>query len=274
MKTLILPVAGAVALLALMRARDARADQREWAALKSLQPANPQFFERSMVAELPDPARRYFEFAIAPGTPLLTVAELAMRGRFSLGNKAAPNYQSMEARQILAAPRGFVWQMRTRSGLPISGSDAASWTRFRIFRFIPVARRGGNIDHTRSAFGRSVAEAVFWSPASVLPSSDVHWEALDVSTARVTITHGRLVQAVDLTVAVDGCPTQVVFQRWSDANPGKTYQLQPFGGFLSDFRQVQGFRVPFHVEAGNMFGSNDYFPFYIVDLAEMQFPVA
>lgn len=274
MKKWILPVAGAVALLALLRIRDVRADRRQWAALRSMQPANPQIFERSMVAELPDPARRYFEFSIAPGTSLLTVAELAMSGSFSLGNKAAPNYQSIEARQILAAPSGFVWQMRTRSGPPISGSDAAGWTRFRIFGFIPVARRGGNVDHARSAFGRSAAEAVFWTPAAVLPGSGIHWEAVDDSTARVTVTHGGLVQAVDLTVAGDGSPTQVMFLRWSDANPDKAYQLQPFGGFLSDFRQVQGFRVPFHVEAGNMFGTNDYFPFYIVDLAELQFPEA
>ena len=273
MKKWFLAVAGPVAL-ALLRGHDARADRRQWAALKEWQPATPQRFEPSMVAGLPDPARRYFAYAIAPGTPLLTVAELAMRGRFSLGDKAAPTYQSMTARQILAAPSGFVWQMRTRSGLPISGSDAAGWTRFRIFGVIPVARRGGNIDHARSAFGRCVAEAIFWTPAAMLPGPHVRWEAVNESTARVTVTHGELVQAVDLTVAADGCPTQVVFQRWSDANPGKTYQLQPFGGLLSDFRQVQGFRVPFHVEAGNMFGSSDYFPFYIIDLTELQFPAA
>lgn len=30
---------------------------------------------------------------------------------------------------------------------------------------------------------------------------------------------------------------------------------------LSDFRDVQGFRVPFKVVAGNMFGTDKYFPF-------------
>jgi hypothetical protein len=274
MKAWVRLVTGVVAALALLRIRDARADRSEWAALRSLQPANPQRFAHSVVEELPAPARRYFTFAIAPDTPLLTVAELTMSGRFSLGTKASPNYQAMVARQILAVPSGFVWQMRTRTGLPISGSDAAGWTRFRIAGVIPVARRGGNADHARSAFGRSVAEAVFWTPAAMLPEPGIRWEAVDDSTARVTVTHGKLVQAVDVTVAGDGCPTRVVFQRWSDANPAKTYQLQPFGGLPSDFRQVQGFRVPFHVEAGNMFGSPDYFPFYIADLTGIQFPVA
>ncbi|MCA9876579.1 MAG: hypothetical protein KC442_02315, partial [Thermomicrobiales bacterium] len=185
MKWLLSLTSAAAAFLALARVRDARADRRQWAALRSLQPADPPRFDRSLVAGLPDPARRYFEFAIAPGTPLLTVAELTMKGLFSLGDRAAPRYQAMEARQILAAPSGFVWQMRTRSGLPISGSDAASWTRFRILGLIPVARRGGDADHARSAFGRGVAEAVFWTPASVLPGPGVRWEAVDNATARV-----------------------------------------------------------------------------------------
>lgn len=265
--------AGVTAAFALLRIRDACADQSEWAALRSLQPANPQRFQLSMVAELPAPARRYFEFVIAPGSPLLTVAELTMSGQFSLGKRASPHYQAMEACQILAVPRGFVWQMRTRTGLPISGSDAAGWTRFRLAGIVPVARRGGNADHARSAFGRSVAEAVLWTPAAVLPGPGVRWEAVDDFTARVTVAHMGLEQAVDVTVTGDGRPTQVVFQRWSDANPKKAYQLQPFGGLPSDFRQVQGFRVPWHVEAGNMFGAQEYFPFYIADLTGMQFPV-
>lgn len=270
-KWLLSLASAAVALLALLRGLDARADRRQWVALRALQPAEPPRFDPRAVAGLPDPARRFFAFAIAPGTPLLTVAEFTMSGQFSLGSKAAPNYQAVEAREILAAPSGFVWRMRTRSGLPLSGTDTASWTRFRILGLIPVARRGGDIDHARSAFGRGVAEAVFWTPAAVLPGPGIRWEAVSDTTARVTITHGELEQAVELTVAEDGRPTQVVFPRWSDANPDQTYRLQPFGGLLSDFRQVQGFRIPHHVEAGNMFGADDYFPFYIVDLTEARF---
>ena len=44
----------------------------------------------------------------------------------------------------------------TRAGMPVSGSDSASWTRFRIFGIVPVGRLGGDPDHTRSAFGRYV----------------------------------------------------------------------------------------------------------------------
>ena len=150
----------ALALL-LLRSLDRRADRAEWERLKALQPQEPENFAPAMVADLPEPARRYFDYTIRPGTPLLPVAEIDMVGRFSLGTKDDPRYQPMEARQILAAPEGFVWSMRTRGGMPVSGSDSASWTRFRIFGLIPVARLGRDPDHARSAFGRYVAEAAF-----------------------------------------------------------------------------------------------------------------
>jgi hypothetical protein len=258
--------------LATLAFLDRRADRAEWRRLAALQPDDPGVFSAEMVAGLPEPARRYFGYTIRPGAPLLPVAEIDMRGQFSLGTKDAPNYQPMEARQILAVPEGFVWAMRTRGGMPISGSDSGHWTRFRIFGLIPVGRLGGDPDHTRSAFGRYVAEATIWAPAALLPGPGVRWSALDADTARVTITHGALEQAVDVTVDADGRPVEVSFQRWSDANPDKVHRLQPFGAVMSDFREVGGYRLPFRVKAGNMFGTDDYFPFFRADVTDIRFP--
>lgn len=162
--------------------------------------------------------------------------------------------------------------MRTRGGLPISGSDSGLWTRFRVLGLIPVGRLGGNHDHARSAYGRYVAESVFWAPAALLPRPGVFWTELDDHSARVTVTRGSLSQEVDVTVDGEGRPLEVAFQRWTDANPDKVHRLQPFGGYLSDFREVEGYRLPFRVEAGNMFGTPDYFPFFIADVTAIRFP--
>jgi hypothetical protein len=267
-------LAGLVSALALLVVFDRRADRAEWTRLAALQPVDPVRFDPAMVDDLPEPARRYFTFAIRPGTRLLPVTEIDMTGRFSLGTKDDPAYRPMEARQILAVPEGFVWAMRTRAGIPVSGSDSAFWTRFRIFGLIPVGRLGGDPDHTRSAFGRYAGEAVIWAPAALLPGPGISWEAVDVNTARVTLRHGALRQAVDVTVDDAGRPGVVSFQRWSNANPEKRHRLQPFGATMSDFRDVAGYRLPFHVEAGNMFGTGDYFPFFIADVTGIRFPRA
>jgi hypothetical protein len=43
---------------------------------------------------------------------------------------------------------------------------------------------------------------------------------------------------------------------------------------MSDFREVNGYRLPFHVEAGNMFGTEDYFPFFVANVSDVSFPNA
>ena len=257
-------------LLAL-RLWDVRAERMEWARLATLQPATPSLFDPGMVADLPEPARRFFNFTITPGTPLLTVAEIDMAGQFSLGSRESPNYQRMNAKQILAAPWGFVWKLHLQGAVPVSGSDSSRWTRFRVLGFFPVARMGGDSDHARAAYGRYIAEALFWTPAALLPSPGVIWVKIDENTARVTVSHMGLSQAVDVKVDAHGRPIEVHFMRWSDANPGKKYHLQPFGGKLSDYREVQGFRLPFNVEAGNMFGTDDSFVFFKAEVVSIRF---
>jgi hypothetical protein len=166
---------------------------------------------------------------IQPRVPLFSLAEIDMTGQFCLGTKDDLHYQPMEARQILAAPEGFVWAMRTRGGMPVSGSDTGSWTRFRIFEVIPVGRLGGDPNHTRSAFGRYAAEAVIWALAALLPRPGITWDALGEDSARVTIRDGDLEQAVAVTVDAEGRPYEVTFQRWSNSNLDQVHRLQPFG---------------------------------------------
>ncbi|WP_298918235.1 DUF6544 family protein [uncultured Algimonas sp.] len=272
---LVASIVAACVVLALWRQSDHRSDQAEMDRLIRMQPDAPLRFNRRMVADLPDAARRYLTFAIAEGTPLHTVAEIDMTGRFSLGRKDRPNYLSMTAKQVLAPPHGFVWAMSGGSGvMRVSGSDSGGWTRFWLAGLAPVARFGGSSDHARSAFGRYAAEAVFWAPAALLPSDHVTWDAVDDSTARFTMSYGGLVQSADVTVDSNGRPIQVMLQRWSNANPQGVFRWQPFGGYLSEFETFDGFTIPTHVEAGNAFGTDDYFPFFIADVTAFRLPHA
>ncbi|MEZ5730558.1 MAG: DUF6544 family protein, partial [Burkholderiaceae bacterium] len=127
--------AGAAGLM-LLRHRDLRDDARTWAQLASIVQDSAAVFDANMVAGLPEPARRYFEFTIRPGTRLRTAVELRMNGVFALGDKANPKEQALRAHQLLVPPAGFVWQARMGDGaVRIVGSDgqlgARSWTRFR-----------------------------------------------------------------------------------------------------------------------------------------------
>ena len=187
-------------------ALDDRDAERAADELGTLAARSPDRFDVAMVRDLPEPARRFFAFAIEPGTPLTSVVEITMRGQLSLSSKADPKYQEMSARQLLAAPHGFVWRVEVgRAPMRVSGSDGMtgdrSWTRFWLLRCIPLVRVGGDVDHLRSSFARMVAEAAFWSPAFLLPRPGVAWSAVDSDTARVTVANRSLTQTLDIRVA-------------------------------------------------------------------------
>jgi hypothetical protein len=232
------------------RSADEKAIRRAWSQLSSSASRPAGNFDPVTVAHLPEPARRYFQFTIQSGARLGTVVEISMQGELSLGTRQDPKFKPMRAEQLLAAPQGLLWRVQTRIGaLPVSGSDGMidgdSWTRFWLLGVVPVVRAGGNTDHLRSSFGRVIAEAAFWAPASLLPQPGVTWSAVDADTARATVTHAGLSQEVDIRVDANG-----------------VFRVQPFGGELSEFRTIDGFRLPFRVDGGNFFGTPDYFPFY------------
>ena len=254
---------------------DLRRAARVWQALRRTGDESGLTFDAAMVAGLPEPARRYFLFTIKPGTAVSRIAEIRMRGEIGLGSREQPNFMPMRAHQIIAVPDGLVWNLRAgRGAMHFGGSDGIcgrqSWTRFWLLGTLPVVRAGGDIDHLRSAFGRVVAEAVFFAPAALLPRRGISWEAVNDHMARVTVVHNDMTQSVDIRVADDGRPSMVVLSRWSNANPERSYRLQPFGGYLSEFREFDGYTLPTRIEGGNFIGTEAYFPFYKAEISDVK----
>ena len=106
---------------------------------------------------------------------------------------------------------------------------------------------------------------------ALLPQNGVTWAAADGNTARATVTCCGLTRTVDIRVDAEGRPIWVLIPRWTDANAGKAFHAQPFGGFLSELHEFQGFMLPTRVEAGNFFGTRDYFPFYKAGVRAIRF---
>ena len=108
-----------------------------------------------------------------------------------------------------------------------------------------------------------------------LAGSEVFFEGL-LEVVNRTDIHQMLgkMGAAQVVVAGDGRPLQVSFDRWTNANAEKVHRLQPFGGYLSEFREFEGFILPTRVEAGNFFAADDYFPFFIAEVTNVEFPQA
>lgn len=59
--------------------------RREWDLLAAAGPP-PEPFDLSMLADLPEPARRWLTHAISPGTPLWRSVKLEMHGTIKIKN--------------------------------------------------------------------------------------------------------------------------------------------------------------------------------------------
>jgi hypothetical protein len=248
--------------------KSAKAETDRAYARLAAAPAPPsRRFDAEQVAHLPEIARRYFQHAIAPGTPLYSVAEVEMEGTFLLGGKDDFQTYSMSARQVLRPPDQFVWVPKMRSGMmTISGSDALvegqAWTRFWLLGLVPVANERSSPDLVRSAQFRAAVEGALWLPASLLPGNDVEWEQVGPDEAQLTFR--RFEPAIVLRVTLDetGAVKEMVGQRWSNVNAEKEFRLQPFGGTISSEASFQGFTLPTRIAAGNHFGEDAYLPFF------------
>jgi len=229
--------------------RAARSVRREWDLLCS-STDHPTAFEPSMVAGLPEPARRWLTHAIAPGTPLWQTVQLSMRGQIRLGA-----WRPFTARQVLAPPRGFIWAATARFlGIPVVGFDRYSsgsgQMRWRLGGVIPVMTATG-ADVTRSAAGRLAGEmalvpttfpAATWTPGS------------DDDRVVVTWRIGEEDESAELHVDSDGALLGVLMQRWGNPN-GAPFGRYPFGVAIEAEQTFAGVTIGSALRAGWWWGT-------------------
>lgn len=258
-------------------------DQRQieeinWAISTQRDPARGTY-DPNMVAHLPDAVQRYFNFMISPGARLSTISRIEMRGQFGLGDVSKHNYYPFTATQYNAPPTNFIWSLKTYDTLvAMNGSDAVwngeSWTKFWLLGVFPVARAGGNEDYLRSGIGRMVVEMAAWAPVSLLPQFGITWEELSPDLIRASITSHGFMQTVDIKIDENGAPLEFVLPRWSNANPSQTFMLQPFGGYAHDYVTVDGITIVSDVEAGNFFGTSEYFAFFKAQVTKVEYDLS
>jgi hypothetical protein len=204
----------------------------------------------SRLAGLPEPARRYLEHAIAPGTPLASAVRLRMRGEIKLGR-----WLPYRADQVIHADRRFVWAATVSLlGIPVIRGfdrlvDGCGEMRWKLLGVVPVMTASGP-DITRAAAGRLAAESIWLPP--VLAGDDVRWTA--VGGQHATAAFEQHPQAVEFSIDEHGRLRSVRMQRWSNPGGG-AFRLVDFGGFLEDERTFDGYTIPSRVRVGWFFGS-------------------
>jgi hypothetical protein len=207
--------------------------------------ASPAAAHRSTgrFAGLPEPARRWLSYAIAPGQPPADRVLLAMHGTIRLGR-----WREFTARELISTDPAYLWSARSNiAGLPVRGYDRYSGgvgrSRWWLAGLVPVLSARGR-EVTLSAQGRLAAELV------LLPSSLVsaRWSALDADRACYHVSTGGPTHQVQLVVDACGAARRVSLPRWGNPD-GTGFRQLTFTVDMAGELAHGGFRLPSSIEA-------------------------
>lgn len=247
-----------VSALALLfyRVIEVRDRDTAWGFLTSRTPWHDLPFDIALVADLPEPARRFFTFAIGPGAPMRTVAELRITGKLSVGSKRFGPF-AMRAYQVLSAPHGSVTRFYSIGRrLPLSGAAVLNGEHARMtfwfLRLIPLSRLNQSLS-AEALFARMIVEALLWTPAALLPREGISWQLTGQHEAKLIVASGRFAQEFEIAVDADGRLQSIRATGTEGSEMGNSWG-GPLYASPSDFRRFGGYCLPASVEFGRSDG--------------------
>jgi hypothetical protein len=212
-------------------------------------------FHPETLDDLPDPAKRYLEQAIAPGTPLASAVRVRMHGEIKLNQK----WHFFTGEEVIDWRRGMIWRATTwMQGLPIWGADrvvdGVGTVQWKMLGLFPVVQASGK-DVTRSSVGRVQAEAV-WLP-SVLCDPGIDWTALNTSQVQANFTALGEPAQLTLTMSDQGLLEELKINRWGNPDSGESRYVD-FGGRVDESGTFDGYTIPTRLRVGCYFGSDRF----------------
>ena len=218
----------------------ARAEEAEPASLAAEKPGN-----------LPEPVRRYLEYAISGEAESVRFVRMTQEG--VLRTDPDGEWMPIEAEQYFSAePPGFLWHAKSQvlSLFWIDVRDRYAGGEGNMLvkglSTIPIAdAKGPEMD--LSSLQRYIGEMP-WFPTAFLNDEYVTWEAIDESHARAIITDGT--DSANVIFSFDGAGR--ITSVSTDARyrtVGDSYSRDRWTGYFYDYQEQDGFIVPMEIMA-------------------------
>jgi hypothetical protein len=207
----------------------------------------PRVFSREMLAGLPAPVVRYFNFALTPGQRLIRSARIEHEGKFR-GGLDEPWSPFTSVQHFSVRPPGFVWDaaihlaplltVRVRDSY-IGGTGGMHG---KIAALIPVVSQNGGATLNAGALHRLLAEMP-WVPTALLPGQGVTWSPIDDTTARATLADSGATVWLDFQFNEKGEIVRVSTpERYRDVEG--TGVPTPWAASSWNYQEIEGLRVP------------------------------
>jgi len=206
------------------------------------------------LAGLPAPVARYLRLALGDPLRRIRVARWQQTGELRTGTRAQ-GWNGFSAEQVVVpgAP-GFVWHARVTmpmgAHVRVLDSYAAGIGagRVSVMSVLAVSSEAGAAELNSGALHRYLAEAV-WTPSALLPSAGVRWSPISDHAALATLADRGTEVALEFRFN-DAGEVDAVHSpgRWGRFDGG--FRQVAWEGHFSDYRSIDGVRVPGYGEVG------------------------
>lgn len=242
-----LGAAGAVAALGAYRWAKGTRDLR--ARLEAVRlPVHPRRVDFREIEGLPAPVQAYLRAALSEGQPMVAGVRVRHEGTFNMGETTDRWRPFTSEQRVITRRPGFDWDGRVRMmpGLTVRVHDAyvagEGILHAALLGLFTVADLRGSRDVAEGELMRFFAEAA-WYPTALLPSQGVRWEAVDMRSARATLTDGAITLTMLFTFDADGMIETVRAEARGRA-VGKEVIPTPWQGRLWNYGERARMRVP------------------------------
>lgn len=233
-----------------------RWDQGSQVILKRLEAArvapSPARYDAREIVGLPAPVQRFFRAALRDGQPIVSAASVTHTGSMNMSETGEQWKPFTSKQRVITQRPGFDWDARIMMfpGVPARVHDAyvagEGLLHGALFGLVPVVDITGTPGIARGELLRFFAEMA-WYPTALLPSQGVHWEAVDDTSARATLTDGTLAVTLLFRFNEDGLIDTARAEARGRTVGGKTVS-SPWQGRFWNYAERGGMRVPLEGE--------------------------
>ncbi len=206
-------------------------------------------FYYSKIDSLPAPVQKYFRFALSEGITEPNFVRLKQSGKFKTNINA--DFKDITAEQYAITNQpGFIWSgdIHLASILWIKGIDTYFNGRgdllIKFMSGVTITKETGK-EIAQAQIVRWLLEGL-WYPNSLLPSENLKWKAIDSTSAILHFTENDVEVEAVFHFKDDGSVSKVTSQRYMTTTAGPA--LTSFTGYFSDYRELNGIKIPFHSE--------------------------
>lgn len=210
--------------------------------------------------KLPEPVKRYFRYVLKEGSGHINNIRVQQSGYIRLKEnqkwipfKAVQYFDGQKPDFIWIASASinpFVWINARDKYIDQKGNML-----IKLFSMLALADAAGK-EMDVSSFIRYFSEAL-WFPTSLMPSRFLRWEPVDSRSAKAFIEDGANRAELIFDFNSRGEIVKITtFDRYRSVN--KEYCKEKWTGYFKDYKEVEGIRIPTHIEAEWNPGDGDF----------------